>query len=137
MRTLSVGIGNFAAGLALITVPYLWLLVCIYFSYATYETFGSIFFICEEKLLHVFILSFYMNRWSLWSFFLLQNFLVTFECFGFFVCKKSTSTFQWIQNFIFFPHFPFQIISFSQNFATRVLRVFHKIDNSSHSNNPL
>lgn len=29
MRTLSVGIGNFAAGLALITVPYLWLLVRI------------------------------------------------------------------------------------------------------------
>lgn len=31
MRTLSVGIGNFAAGLALITVPYLWLLVCTNF----------------------------------------------------------------------------------------------------------
>lgn len=27
MRTLSVGVGNFAAGFALITVPYLWLLV--------------------------------------------------------------------------------------------------------------
>lgn len=29
MRTLAVGFGNLAAGCALITVPYLWLLVCI------------------------------------------------------------------------------------------------------------
>lgn len=31
MRTLSVGIGNFAAGLALITVPSLWKLVRSYY----------------------------------------------------------------------------------------------------------
>lgn len=36
MRTLSVGIGNFAAGLALITVPYLWLLVCISIVFTEY-----------------------------------------------------------------------------------------------------
>lgn len=29
MRTLSIGLGNLAAGLALVTVPYLWLLVSV------------------------------------------------------------------------------------------------------------
>lgn len=32
MRTLSVGVGNFAAGLALITVPYMWALVWLLYT---------------------------------------------------------------------------------------------------------
>lgn len=54
MRTLSVGIGNFAAGLALITVPYLWLLVCNLFSIQGLTDLVHTFVSCRNVSLLVF-----------------------------------------------------------------------------------